>query len=59
MDRLFPISVSIDEATLERLEWLAKERKSNRSAVIRELIDDAAKALVDSGVTYQTKEATK
>ena len=57
MDRLFPISVSIDEATLERLERLVAERKSNRSAVIRELIDNAAKTLVDSGVQYQTKEA--
>ena len=57
MDRLFPISVSIDEATLERLERLVAERKSNRSAVIRELIDSAAKTLVDPSPAYTTKEA--
>ena len=57
MYNTFPISISVDTPTLERLERLVAERKSNRSAVIRELIDSAAKTLVDSGVPYQTKEA--
>ena len=59
MYNTFPISISVNKETLQQLERLAKQRKSNRSAVIRELIDHAAKTLVDSGVTYQTKEATK
>lgn len=38
----FPIAISIDRETLERIKELMRIRKLNRSALVRELVKEAA-----------------
>ena len=55
--RLFPITISVDNETLKQLDRLAEERKNgNRSALVRDLIADAAQPnrLAEATAEYVT-----
>ena len=55
MDRKVPITISMDNATLTELERLARNNGTNRSEMVRRLIDEAARKLVDPSPVYSTK----
>lgn len=54
--RTFPITFSMDEDSMDKLEELAAQRGISRSKCIRALIREAPALLVDSSAEYITQE---
>lgn len=48
MDRKFPVMISLDLATLRVMDELAAQQRQTRSAYVRWLIDQTAKAADNS-----------